>query len=341
MIVSRTPFRVSFAGGGSDLRAYYARRPGAVVSAAIDKYMYVTVNRRFDPTIRISYTKTEIVDRVNMIQHDLVRETMAGMGLDGGIELTTIADVPAGTGLGSSSSLTVGLLHALYAFQGKFRSAQQLAQEACHVETGVLKRPIGKQDQYAAAYGGLNYLQFNPDETVFVEPIICSQKTRKELERRLLMFYVGVRGDSSKILSEQRQATLENAAAEGILDHMVALARKMKEALNNNDLCCFGRLLHENWVLKKQMNSAISNADIDRWYEAGRDAGTIGGKILGAGGAGFLLFFCQDGAQELVRARMRQEGLREFPVRFEPEGSKIIFIGNEQWVGEEGRGTSP
>ena len=187
MIISRTPFRMSFAGGGSDLQAYYGRRPGAVVSAAIDRYMYVTVNHRFDQTIRVSYTKTEIVEQVDLLHHDLVREAMKLTGIGPGIEVTTIADVPSGTGLGSSSSLMVGLLNALYAFQGKYRSPDQLAREACHLEIDVLKKPIGKQDQYAAACGGMNYIQFNPDETVFVDPIICSLQTRTELGRRLML----------------------------------------------------------------------------------------------------------------------------------------------------------
>lgn len=327
MIVSRTPFRVSFVGGGSDLSAYYRRQPGAVVSTTIDKYMYVTVNKRFDETIRISYTKTEIVDSLDQIQHDLVREAMRLVGLDGGIEITTIADVPAETGLGSSSSLTIGLLNALYAFTERFRSAEQLAQEACQIEINILGKPIGKQDQYAAAYGGLNYIQFNPDETVFVEPIICSKETKEQLQKRLLMFYTGLRGDNSDILVEQRRGTVSNEAKRRSLDHMVELAKQMRDALNSNDLTNFGELLHQNWEFKKQMASGISNPQIDRWYQVARRAGAPGGKILGAGGRGFLLLYCSKGKRESVQAVMQGLGLREFPFRFEPQGSKIIYVG--------------
>jgi D-glycero-alpha-D-manno-heptose-7-phosphate kinase len=326
MIIARTPFRISFAGGGSDLRAFYAHRPGAVVSSAINCYMHVTVNKRFDETIRVSYTRTEIVANVSDVQHELVREAMRLTGIESGVEVTTVADVPAGTGLGSSSSLTVGLLHALSAFQGRFRPAEQLAREACRIETDLLGRPIGKQDQYAAAYGGLNYLQFNPDETVFVEPIICAPQTRRDLDNRLQLFFVSVRGESSTVLDEQKRRTLEDADARSILERMSALARETRDALQRNDLDSFGALLHENWTLKKRMHHGISNAQVDRWYDRAREAGALGGKILGAGGAGFLLFFCGEGSQEAVRQSLQQDGLRHFPVRLEAEGSKVILL---------------
>lgn len=331
MIISRTPFRVSFAGGGSDLKAYYGRRPGAVVSAAIDKYMYVTVNRRFDQSVRVSYTKTEIVESADQVHHDLARAAMQRVGVSTGVEITTIADVPAGTGLGSSSSLTVGLLHALYAYQGKFCPSEELARQACEIEIDILQRPIGKQDQYAAACGGLNYIQFNADGTVFVDPIICSPAIRRELDRRLMLFYVGPRGDNSKLLAEQKQSTMSNTSAQENLDQMVGLAKTMRDALNQDDLTTFGEVLHQGWVLKKRMNAAISNSEIDRWYQAARDGGATGGKILGAGGAGFLLLYSSDGAQPAVRAAMQSFGLREFPVRFAPQGSKIVFVGDQQW----------
>jgi len=327
MIISRTPFRVSFVGGGSDLSAYYRGHPGAVVSTAIDKYMYVTVNKRFDETIRVSYTKTEIVDSVDQIQHSLVQEAMRMVGLDGGVEITTIADVPGGTGLGSSSSLTVGLLNALYAFTEKLCSAEQMAREACRIEIDILGRAIGKQDQYAAAYGGLNYIQFNPDETVFVKPIICSKEVKEQLQDCLLMFYTGLRGDNSDILVEQRRETVGNKAKQKILEQMVELVKQMRDALNSNDLTSFGELLHQNWDLKKQMAPGISNPQIDRWYQAARQAGALGGKILGAGGRGFLLLYCSEGKRESVREAMQGLGLREFSFRFEPQGSKIIYVG--------------
>jgi len=327
MIISRTPFRVSFVGGGSDLNAYYRRQPGAVVSTTIDKYMYVTINKRFDETIRISYTKTEIADTVDQIQHALVRQAIRLVGLDEGIEITTIADVPAGTGLGSSSSLTVGLLNVLYAFAERFRSAEQLAQEACQIEIDILGKPLGKQDQYAAAYGGLNYIQFNPDKTIFVDPIICKKEVKEQLQDRLLMFYTGLRGDNSDILVEQRRGTVSNEAKRRSLDQMVALANQMRDALNSNDLTSFGELLHQNWELKKRMASGISNPQIDRWYQAAQQAGALGGKILGAGGRGFLLLYCREGKRESVQEVMQKLDLREFSFRFEPQGSKIIYVG--------------
>ncbi len=328
MIISQTSFRMSFVGGGSDLGAYYEQQPGAVVSTTIDKYMYVTVNRRFDETIRVSYTKTEIVPGVDQIQHDLIREGMRLVGLNGGTEITTIADVPAaGTGLGSSSTLTVGLLNALYAFTERLRSAEQLAQEACQIEIDILGAPIGKQDQYAAAYGGLNYIQFNPDDTVFVEPIICLKETKDQLQKNLLMFYTGCRGGNSGILAEQRRETANKKTKQKTLEQMVELAKQMRDALNGNDLTRFGELLHQNWELKKQMASKISNNQINRWYEAGIRAGALGGKILGAGGGGFLLFYCGEEKQESLKETMQGLGLREFQFDFEPQGSRIIYIG--------------
>src|SRR5215467_2988565 len=229
MIVARTPFRISFTGGGTDLRAFYSSRPGAAVSSAINRYMYVTVNKRFDDTVRVSYTRTEIVPTRDDVQHELVREAMRMAGIAHGVEVTTVADVPAGTGLGSSSSLTVGLLHALFAFQGRYRSSEQLARDACLIETEMLGKPIGKQDQYAAAYGGLNYLQFRGDESVFVEPIICHPSTRRDLGSRLQMFYIGARRDDCSILHEQKQRTLASARTRDLLTCMAKLADQTRE----------------------------------------------------------------------------------------------------------------
>ncbi len=328
MIISRTPFRVSFAGGGSDLPSFYSRHPGAVVSAATNKYVYVTVNARFDSTIRVSYSHTEIVERVDQLHHELVREAMRIVGLTGGVEITTIADVPAGTGLGSSSSLTVGLLNALYAFTGRFRSAEQLAAEACEIEIERCRKPIGKQDQYAAAYGGLNYFQFNPDGTVFADPIVCNPQTKKQLQERLLSFYIGLRGDSGDILAGQSADTARDPLKQETLKQMVALAQQTRDALRRDDLDGFGALLHRNWELKKTLNGGISTQAIDDWYELARKSGATGGKILGAGGAGFLMLYCPPGTQEAVSAAMDRCGLRSFPLAIEPQGSKIIYVGS-------------
>lgn len=328
MIISRTPFRISFVGGGSDIDTYYRKKPGAVTSTAIDKYMYVTVNKRFDSTIRVSYTDTEIVNSVDELQHELVRETLKLVGLDGGLEITTIADIPAGTGLGSSSSLTVGLLNAFYAYRGKHRSREQLAQEACEIEIDILEKPIGKQDQYAAAFGNLNHIQFNPDETVFVDPIICKEETKKQLDKNLLLFYTGIKRNSEDILKDQKKETKEKKAKQEVLGEMVKLARVIREAVCNNDLSKFGDILHQNWLYKKQMSDKISNPKIDKWYKTAREAGAKGGKILGAGGGGFLLLYCEQENHPDLREAMEEYGLRETPFHFEQEGSKIIYVEN-------------
>ena len=327
MIVARAPFRISFAGGGSDLRAYYSKTPGAVLSVTICSHMFVTVNRAFDDTVRVSYSKTEIVDNASAVKHDLVREAMGLTGIERGVEVTTIADVPAGTGLGSSSSLSVALLQALYAYRGQYCPPERLASEACRIEIDIVKQPIGKQDQYAAAYGGMNYFQFNPDESVSVERLICLPETLKTLETRLVMFYLGTRGGDSQILSQQTAATSSNSAIRRSLDEMVEIAGEMKHSLERNDLNAFASQLDRNWLLKKSLNLAISNSRIDHLYQVAQDAGSLGGKVLGAGGNGFLLSFAADGRQDDIRTALCGEGLREYPVRFEHEGSRIIFFG--------------
>lgn len=327
MIISRTPFRISFAGGGTDLREFYSVEPGAVISASIDKYMYVCVNKRFDHTIRVSYSKTEIVETVDEIQHPIVRECLKFTGIDGGIEITSIADIPAGTGLGSSSSFTVGLLHALYAYKGVYVTPERLASEASHIEIEVLKEPIGKQDQYIVAYGGLQYIKFNPDETVFTDPVVCSKETKKELSSNLLMFYSGMTRKASNILTEQKKNT---ASKIEYLKKMRDTASVMKVIItggkNIND---FGRALHDGWALKKSLTGSISNGEIDSYYQNALEAGALGGKLLGAGGGGFLLFYVERHNQERVREAMK--GLREVRFSFEPQGSKIIHVGVSSW----------
>ena len=328
MIISKTPFRISFAGGGSDLSAYYRLKPGAVTSTTIDKYMYVALNKRFEDTIRVSYTKTEIVESVDQIQHQLMREALTAVGIDGGIEITTIADIPAGTGLGSSSSLTVGLLNALYAYKGIFRSAEQLAQEACRIEIEVLGNPIGKQDQYAVAYGNLNHIQLNSDDTVFVNPVICDKETKARLDRNLLLFYTGIKRDTNEILKEQRRETENREEKQEALSRMVELARELRETLCNDDLTDFGDLLHQNWEYKKQLTGHISNPQIDECYNCALEAGARGGKLLGAGGGGFLLFYCEEENQRDLRKAMAKLGLIETEFHLESQGSKIIYVGS-------------
>lgn len=325
MIISRTPLRISFVGGGSDIQSYYKYRVGAVVSTAIDKYIYITVNKKFDHKIRASYSKTENVDHADQLEHPLIRECLKKVGIDHGIEVTSMADIPSeGTGLGSSSSYTVGLLNALYAYKGKHAPAEQLAREACKIEIDILKSPIGKQDHYIAAYGGLQYIQFNPDESVYIDPIICLSETKKEFEKRLLLLYTGLTRSASSILAVQSKNIQNKSSKRGTMAKMVALTREMQTALRKNKLGSIGKLLHKNWMLKKTMADGISNNTIDNLYKIARKHGAFGGKILGAGGGGFLLLYAEPEKHAKILSALPD--LRLFPVRVEPQGSKIIFV---------------
>ena len=325
MIISRTPLRASFVGGGSDLPAFYRTSPGAVVSTAINKYIYITVNKKFDDKIRVSYSVTEIVDEVDELKHELIRECLKLLDIDGGIEITSIADIPSqGTGLGSSSSYTVGLLNALYAYKGMHVGAERLAKEACEIEIELCSKPMGKQDQYIAAYGGLQYIRFNPDETVFVDPIIHLKDVRIELEKHLLLFYTGLTRSSNSILSEQTENTEQQEEKREILRKMVRLATELSDALNRNELESFGEILHAGWLEKQKLARNISTSIINDWYEKAREHGAIGGKILGAGGGGFLLLYAPPEKHKGIIGALAE--LQRFPFSFEPQGSKIIYV---------------
>ncbi len=324
MIISRTPMRISFMGGGSDLAVYYKRGRGAVVSTAIDRYIYITVNKKFDDLIRVSYSSTEMVETVDQIEHNIIREALKIVGIDKGVEVVYMGDIPlgsAGIGLGSSSCLAVGVLNALYAYRGLHVSAEHLAQKACEIEIDVLGHPIGKQDQYAAAYGGLNHIQFNVDESVYVDPIICRKEIRDELNKRLLLFYTGIMRFSTHILEEQKTNISHNGKS---LDVMVKLSETMRYAIMNADYRKVGELLHEGWTNKKKLADPISDSLIDAYYDKALAAGAVGGKIVGAGGGGFLLFYCEPEYQDGVRAALSD--LQETPFLFEPQGSKIIYV---------------
>lgn len=325
MIITRTPLRISFAGGGSDLPAYYEREPGAVVSTAIDKYIYITVNPKFDHMIRASYSVTEIVDSVGELKHELIREALYLLKIKEGIEITSISDIPSqGTGLGSSSSYTVGLLNALYAHKGHMAGAERLADEACHIELDRCRKPIGKQDQYIAAYGGLRYTRFNPDGTVFSDPILCSSDTRKRLQNRLLMLYTGLTRSADNILTEQTQQTRSDSDKRASLRKMVGLADQLCEALSRDDIDAFGEILHTGWLEKRKLATNISNGRIDDWYERARANGAIGGKLLGAGGGGFLLLYADPARHADIRRALPE--LQAVPFHFCPQGSKIIYV---------------
>ena len=325
MIISRTPLRISFVGGGSDLPAFYEQEQGAVVSTAINKYIYITVNNKFDHKIRASYSRTEIVDAVDELQHELIREALGVAGIDGAIEITSISDIPSqGTGLGSSSTYTVGLLSALHAFRGHLAGAERLAREACEIEIGRCGKPIGKQDQYIAAYGGLKYIRFNPDDTVFVDPVICAPETKRQLQQRLLLLYTGLTRRADDILVEQSRNSVSDEEKRAGLRRMVGLARQVHDALSHNELDGFGELMHDNWLEKRRLASKISNPKIDQWYETARAHGAIGGKILGAGGGGFLLLYAPMERHEEISKALPE--LRPIPFSLEPQGSKLIFI---------------
>ncbi len=325
MIISRTPLRISFVGGGSDLASFYKTHMGAVVTTAINKYVYIAVNNQFDGRIIINYSKTEIVRSVSDIKNNLAREAIRLSGVKGGIHITSIADIPSeGTGMGSSSSYIVGLLNALYAFQGKHVNAEKLAREACKIEIDILKKPIGKQDQHIAAYGGLQYMQFNSDDSVYVDPIICKAETKRLLEKRLLLFYTGITRSADTILAKQISNMAREKTKRAIMNKMVSLAKQMQNALNKDRLDTFGEMLHENWILKTQMAGNITNKKIDIWYTIARKNGAIGGKLLGAGGGGFLLFYAPEEKHAKIIQALSMLIYQEFA--FEPQGTKIIFI---------------
>lgn len=325
MIISRTPLRISFVGGGSDMESFYRHSLGAVVTTAINKYVYIMVEKQFDGRIIVQYSKTEIVKKVADIQNNLVREAMKLTGVDGGIHITSISDVPAeGTGMGSSSSYVVGLLNALYAYREKYVSAERLAREACRIEIDILKKPIGKQDQYIAAYGGLNYLEFSSDGTVYVNPIICLPDTRMRLEKQLLLFYTKSTRSADTILAKQTQNVSSPGSKRDTMAKMVELAKQMRESLQTNKLSPFGGLLDENWALKKTMAHGVTTKQIDRWYEKAKRAGAMGGKILGAGGGGFLLLHADLKKHEKIKRNLGE--LIPLDFKFEQQGSKIIFI---------------
>jgi D-glycero-alpha-D-manno-heptose-7-phosphate kinase len=322
MIISQTPYRVSFAGGGTDLPAFYREEYGAVLSLAIQKHMYVTVTRRFEKSVRVSYSKTEIADSVDEVQHTIVREALRKTGLGEHMEIVTIGDVPAGTGMGSSSTLTVGLLNAMYALSGRVSSPGQLASQACTIEIEKLGNPIGKQDQYAAAYGGLNYIRFNSDDSVDVHPVPCSQESMAELESRALLLYTNNKRDANVILQKQSEGTINKMK---ILREMRDLASEMRAVISGRgNIDEFARLLHCGWELKRSLGFGISDDFIDSWYDAAKKAGAQGGKLLGAGGGGFLFLLAPPERHQAIRDALGNP--REIEFKIDRSGSRIIFI---------------
>ena len=328
MIITQTPLRVSFAGGGSDLPSFYRRFGGAVVSTAIDKFVYINVNKKFDDGIRVSYSRTEEVDSVERVDHPIVRAALRKLNISGGLEITSIADIPSrGTGLGSSSSFTVGLLLGLHAFESRYISPGDLAEESCHVEINLCGEPIGKQDQYAAAFGGLNYIRFEPDDSVIVEPILMAHDELCTLENCLITFYTGLTRQASSILGEQSQRAASDAATQNLMRRMTELAHTLRNELNSGHVGSLGEILDEGWQLKREVHRSVSTGTIDEWYATARAAGASGGKLLGAGGGGFLMFFAPPERHDAIEKAV---GLRRVDLRLERGGSRVLLYHNPQ-----------
>ena len=322
MIVVQTPLRISFAGGGTDLKDFWANEEGWVASSAIDKYVYVIVKERFDNKIYVNYSEKEIVDSVDEIRHELVREAMKMTGVSYGIEVTTLADIPSegGSGLGSSSSVTVGLLNAFYAFKGIQQPAEILARQACEIEIDILGKPIGKQDQYIAAYGGLRFFKFLKDGNVEVEKLPVYNENYRRLGSNLMLFYTGITRSADKILKQQKQNTANK------LDHLRKIkyqAAEIREYLLMHQFDRVGYVLRQTWEYKKQLANGITLPEIEAMYQKALDAGALGGKVSGAGGGGFLLLYCPREKQHKVREALKD--YREFPFLLEQDGSKVIF----------------
>jgi D-glycero-alpha-D-manno-heptose-7-phosphate kinase len=329
MIVTRAPYRVSFFGGGSDLESFYSHSPGAVLSTTINKFTYISSHYFFDvDKIRVKYSKTETQDTVEEIEHPIVREVLRRFRTRGALEISSNGDVVAGSGLASSSAFTIALLLNMYVRSSRFVPKQQLAEEACDIEINRLKEPIGKQDQYACAYGGLNAIRFSTSGLVAVDPIHLDKQIYKDLQRNLLMFHTGLSRKTSSILAEQND-NMRDQKKTDIVRRMVDLVWIARESLYSGELRRFGELLHLSWQLKRQLASKISNGEIDSLYEKGLAVGAVGGKLLGAGGSGFLLFYCEPERQAELRAAMSP--YRELLFKFENEGAKVIFVGDEYW----------
>jgi D-glycero-alpha-D-manno-heptose-7-phosphate kinase len=321
LIIVQTPLRISFFGGGTDFSAFFMQEGGCVLSSAIDKYIFVTIKERFDRKLRIGYTQTEIVDKVDQIHHELIRESLRTTRIDGGVEITTMGDIPSeGSGLGSASTVTVGALHAMYTYLGEIVPAERLAREACEIEIEILKRPIGVQDQYIAAYGGLRFFEFLQNGQITSEKIELSSEAQRALNNNFMLFFTGMTRNSSSILNEQVGNLKDRLNELREIKHMAYEARCAVETGNFDAL---GLLLHQSWELKKRLAGTISNGWINEMYETAREAGAIGGKIAGAGGGGFLLLYVPIECQNKVRTAL--QGLQELPFRLEADGTKVIF----------------
>ncbi len=325
MIVTKTPLRLPIGGGGTDLPFYYSKNKGFLITATINKYIYITLHeRKFYQESLLKYSQIENVKSIEEIKHTRIREALRFLNIHDPLEITSIADVPARTGLGSSSSFLVGLLHALHAYKREFVSIANLAEEACKIDLEVLKEPIGKQDQYAAAYGGMLQMEINQKGKVIVSRLDITQDTIEELQRNLFLFYTGITREASEVLSDQKKnAETKHESIEG-MDQIKQIGIEIKKALENGDTRRFGEWLNVHWETKKTLSNKMTNPQIDKWYNLAIENGAIGGKVMGAGGGGFLMFYCDKNQKEFRKA-MASSGLKELEFKFEFDGSKVLF----------------
>lgn len=324
MIITRTPFRISFVGGGTDLKKYYSKENGRVLSTSINKYIYVIIKRQIgivEYKYRINWSKVEFCNTIEEIEHPIVREALKMFEIDYPIEITTISDIPGQTGLGSSSAFSVGLVHALHALNGEMVTKHVIAKEAAHIEVNLLGRSMGKQDHYASAYGNLNVFTFCANEVVWVEPVFYRPEVKSSLEKKLMLFYTSIKRDASEVLKLQERKTQNKRS---VLREMQNLVDPMRDILSNgSNLEKFGNILHDSWELKRSITDEISSVDIDRYYQKARDVGAVGGKLLGAGGGGFLLFYVEEKYQEAVIDALSD--LYFMPVRFDSSGTRVTY----------------
>ncbi|HLB27528.1 MAG TPA: hypothetical protein VJN32_07735 [Dehalococcoidia bacterium] len=325
MIVTRTPFRVSLGGGGTDLPSYYSRYGGFVVGAAINRYVYVMLNHRFEDSIRVSYSQTEIVIGADAVEHPIVREALKFTGLESNLEIVSIADLPANTGLGSSCAFTVGLLNALHAMKREHVQLEELAEEACHIEIERLREPIGKQDQYIAALGGITCLEIDREGGVRYSSLELPEETVQELENNTMIFYTGIQRSASEVLRQQSKATEENDRGVTQALHMIKdIGREIKSALLCGDLERYGWLMDQHWQVKKGLSGKVTSDSLERWYEIARSHGALGGKVMGAGGGGFFMFYCPNGTKGRLREALTAEGLKEMRMGIDFDGAKVL-----------------
>lgn len=325
MILTRTPFRIPLGGGGTDLPAFYEKHGGFLLSVAIDKYMYIAINRPIvDSLVRIKYSRTEIVENTAQVQHQLARAALEYHGIKDSIEISSMADIPEGTGMGSSGSYIVGLLKGLQTLIHKGYSIQELAEEACHIEIDLLHKPVGKQDQYLAAYGGFTAMEIDRDGTVKVSKLNLRHEIIEELQNKLLLFYTGISRDALGILGEQSaNIKKEQGDVAKAMLRIKEIGFEIKKSIEEGNLDNYGRLMDEHWQVKKKISTKMSDSKIDKLYALAKANGVLGGKILGAGGGGFFMFYCP-GDKKMVREAMKENGLLEMPFRFEKEGAKTI-----------------